>query len=118
MEAYIPLLKDTAPSFSYPAVNQLNGNIQPRTIDYTHILTNICSIILCHRFKNIKLEPFFRISDDDSSILSKALTKDIFYKQSADVEQVELKLIENGDYEEALFVRIMCNWHDACDKCG
>ena len=56
--------------------------------------------------------------------MSKALTKDIFDKQSADValhlfsEQVELKLIENGDYEEALFVRIMQNWHDACDKCG
>ena len=116
MEAYIPLLNDTAPLFSYPAVNQLNGNLQPHTIDYTHILTNICSIILCHGFKNIKLELFFRISDDDSSTLRKALTKDIFDKQSADIalhlfsEQVELKLIENGDYEEALFVRIMCNW--------
>ena len=122
MEAYIPLLNDTAPLFSYPAVNQLNGNLQPHAIDYTHILTNICSIILHHRFRNIKPEAFFRISDDDSSILSKALTKDIFDKQSADValhlfsEQVELKLIENGDYEQALFVRIMRNWHDACDK--
>ena len=99
MEAYIPLLKDTAPLFSYPAFNQLNGNLQPHTIDYTHILTNIRSIILCRRFKNIKPEPFFRILNDDSSILSKALTKDIFDKQSADValhlfsEQVELKLM-------------------------
>ena len=124
MEAYIPLLNDTAPLFSYPAFNQLNGNLQPHTIDYTHILTNIRSIILHCGFKNIKPEAFFRISDDDSSILSKALTKDIFDKQSADValhlfsEQVELKLMENGDYEEALFVRIMQNWHDACDKHG
>ena len=85
MEAYIPLLNDTAPLFSYPAVNQLNGNLQPHAIDYTHILTNIHSIILHHGFKNIKPEAFFRISDDDSSILSKALTKDIFDKQSADV---------------------------------
>ena len=102
----------------------MNGNLQPHAIDYTHILTNIRSIILRRGFKNIKPEAFFRISDDDSSILSKALTKDIFDKQSADValhlfsEQVELKLIENEDYEEALFVRIMRNWHDACDKRG
>ena len=78
MEAYIPLPNDTAPLFSYPAFNQLKGNLQPHTIDYTHILTNICSIILHCRFKNIKPEAFFRISDDDSGILSKALTKDIF----------------------------------------
>ena len=26
--------------------------------------------------------------------------------------------MENGNYKEALFVRIMWNWHDACDKCG
>ena len=102
----------------------MNGNLQPHAIDYTHILTNIHSIILHCGFKNIKPEAFFRISDDDSSILSKALTKDIFDKQSADValhffsEQAELKLMENGDYEEELFVRIMWNWHDACDKCG
>ena len=114
----------TPPLSSYPAVNQLNGSLQPRAVDYTHILTNIHSIILCHGSKNIKPKAFFRISDDDSSILSKALTKDIFNKQSTDFahhlfsEQVEHKLIENGDYKEALFVRIVWNWHDACDKCG
>ena len=85
MEAHILLLNDTAPLFSYPDVNQLNGNLEPRAIEYTHILTNIRSIILHHGFKNIKPEAFFRISDDNSSILSKALTKNIFDKQSADV---------------------------------
>lgn len=124
MEAYIPIVKDFVPLFYFPEYSQKRQQIEVRTLDYTHQLTNLRGIICRSGIQNVKKSEFVRISNLFPNILSKGIVQGELDAQCASLaielfsEKVEVKLIENNAMEEALFVKLVRNWYKACDERG
>ena len=124
MTGHIPILSCNYPLFSFPEFSSVRQQIEPRTMDYTHMLTNIRSLICRKGFDTVKTEPFNRISMEHPEIISRGLVMGSLDKQSAEYaltffsQKVQDQLEKNGDFTEALFVRLFRNWHRACDERG
>ena len=124
MEAYIPVLKGYYPLFSFPEFNTHRQQIEQCTLDYTHLLTNLCCQICRKGLENMPKSTFVCVCKEHPEIISHALVIDIIDKQSSEFAlklfspSVEEQLVKNGENEAALFVCLVYNWHKACDKCG
>ena len=124
MTAYIPVLKDSIPLFYFPEKSTQRQQIEFRTLDYTHQLTNLRSIVCRKGIENVRRNEFVRICNEFPSILSKAIVEGECDKQCASMaiqlfsEDVERKLTENDAVHEALFVKLVRNWYKACDERG
>ena len=121
MTAYIPVLKESIPLFHFPEKSTQRQQIEFRTLDYTHQLTNLQSIVCRKGIENVCRNEFVRICNEFPSILSKAIVEGECDKQCASMaiqlfsEDVERKLTENDAVHEALFVKLVRNWYKACD---
>ena len=110
--------------FNYPERNLQTLELECRTFDYTHILNNIRFHICNKGFDNISKEAFLRVSEVDSSILPRAIVEDKLDRQSCSLSQrffsqeVEEILISECFFEEAIFVKLIRNWFNACDARG
>ena len=124
MTAYIPVLKDSIPLFYFPEKSTQRQQIEFRTLDYTHQLTNLRSVVCRKGIENVCRNEFVRICNEFPSILSKAIVEGECDKQCASMaiqlfsEDVERKLTENDAVHEALFVKLVRNWYKACDERG
>ena len=124
MTAYVPIVKDKIPLFYFPERSTARQQIEFRTLDYTHQLTNLRSIVCRKGIENVRRSEFARICNEFPSILSKAIVEGECDKQCASMaiklfsEDVERKLTENNAVHEALFVKLVRNWYKACDQRG
>ena len=124
MKAYIPIVKDYVDLFYFPRYSEAHSQLEPRTTDYTHMLTNLRSLVCWKGLLNVKRSAFVHIAEEHPNVLSKAIVIANLDKQSAAIalklfsEKVENLLEQNGDHHEALFVHLVCNWYLACDKWG
>ena len=124
MEAYVPIVGDFVPLFYFPEFSEVRQQIEVRTMDYTHQLTNLRGIICKRGLENVKKSEFERIANLFPEILSKGIVQGELDKQCASLaielfsEKVECKLLQNRARNEALFVKLVRNWYKACDERG
>ena len=110
--------------FLYPEFNILHGQVEFRTFDFTHILTNLRTQILTRGLEYCKKEHFKHLSEHRPNILSLSLVFDRIDQQNASTamwmfnEKVESYMCSAGFTEMAEFVKLIWNWHDACNKRG
>ena len=64
MSSYVPILGADYPFFSFPEFSSECNQLEPHTMDYTHMLTNICSLVCRKGFEGVSTEPFNKISMD------------------------------------------------------
>ena len=57
--------------FCYPEFNAVRNQVEPRTLDYSHILTNMRSHISTKRYDFYPKEHFFQLCEECPDILSK-----------------------------------------------
>ena len=110
--------------FSYPERNTQTGDLEFRTFDFTHILTNLRTQILTRGFEYCKREHFEHLSVNRPDILSLALVFDKIDQQNAFTamrmfnSDVKNYMCTNGFEETAHFIKLVRNWHDACNRHG
>ena len=108
----------------FPEYSEACLQLEPRRTDYTHMLTNLRSLVCCKGLVNVKRSAFVCITEEHPGVLSKAIVIANLDKQSAAIAQklfsvqVENLLERNGDHHETLFVRLVRNWYLACDQRG
>ena len=122
MLAYVPILKDWVALFYHPEFSHIRKQHEVRTMDYTHQLTNLPTVICKRGIQNVKDMEFKRICDNYPEILSKGIVYGSLDKQCASFmiqlfsPDVEQKLVQNKAYNEALFTKLVQNWYNACDS--
>ena len=110
--------------FSYPAYSIERDQIEFRTFDFTHILTNLCTQILTRGLDYCKKEHFEHLSMHKPGLLSLALIFEKTDQQNAFMAMrmfnydVERYMRSNGFAQTADFIRLVHNWHDACNRRG
>ena len=110
--------------FSYPEKDGENGHLNFQTFDFTHILTNLCTQILTRGFDYCPKEHFQDLSINRPDILSLALVFDKIDQPNAFTAMrmfnydVERYMREKGFEDTADFIRLVRNWHKACNKRG
>ena len=98
--------------FSYPEKSTERNQLEPRTFDFTHILTNIRNQILTRGFDYCKKQHFEELCIKRPDILSIALvynkidTQNAFTAMKMFNYSVELWLKQNGFRETANFARL------------
>ena len=113
MKAYIPIVKDYVDLFYFPEYCEAHSQLEPRTTDYTHVSTNLRSLVCRKGLLNVKRSAFVHIAEEHQNVLSKAIVIANLDKQSAVIalklfsEKVENLLEQNGDHHEAFFVHLV-----------
>lgn len=110
--------------YSLPEYSEERGQPEFRTMDYTHMNTNMRSHILTRGYDFCPTKPFQELCCKRPDILSRALVYDLSDKQNAFAAErmfgapVEKWMRENGYKEVADFLYTARCWHQACDKRG
>ena len=110
--------------FSYPGYSTHLGQTQFRTFDFTHVLTNIRTQILTRGLDYCKKEHFEHLSTKEPGLLSLALVFEKTDQQNAFTAMrmfnydVEHYMRRNNFNETANFIKLVRNWHDACNRRG
>ena len=117
----VPGEKRTIQLFSYPERNKTSGEIEFRTFDYTHILTNMRSHVLSRGYDFCHKEHFYHLLEH-SKILSRYMVEYKMDIQNAFAAEklfgynVQRYMAENGFNDTAKFIELVRMWHEACDK--
>ena len=115
---------ETIEFFSYPEYSIKRNQLEFRTFDFTHILTNLRTQILTRGFDYCKKEHFKYFSLKKPGLLSLALVFEKTDQQNAFTAMqmfnydVECFMRENKFEETAEFICLVRNWHDACNRHG
>ena len=110
--------------FCYPEFSSERNQLEPRTFDFTHILTNMRCQILTRGFDYCPKKHFEELCTERPDILSIALVFDKIDTQNAFTAMkmfnysVERWMRSKGYSETAHFIRLVRNWHDACNRRG
>ena len=111
--------------FSYPEFCESRNQVEARTIDPSHILTNLWLHATQKGFFKCDPQAFKQVSVANNDILGRALLEiPIPDKQSVPFarkvfsRQVENQMMTNGDNKEAELVHKIRNWFDACNEHG
>ena len=105
MDAYIPILKGDHPEF-----NMERQQVEPHTLDYTHLLTNLHCQICRKGIENIPRSAFVCVCEEHPESISRALVIDIIDKQSS---EFALKLF-SPSVEEQLLKMVKRRLHYLC----
>ena len=115
---------ETLDFFSYPEYSVERGQLEFRTFDFTHVLTNLHTQILTRGLDYCKKEHFEHLSTNKPGILSLALIFKKTDQQNAFTAMrmfkydVEHYMRENDFTQTAEFIKLVRNWHDACNRHG
>ena len=110
--------------FSYPEFSCERNQLEAITFDFTHILTNIRCQILTRGFDYCKKEHFEELCKDRPDILSIALvfnkkdTQNAFTTMRMFNYSVQRWMEKKGYTETPTFIKLIRNWHDACNRRG
>ena len=111
-------------NFCYPEFSEDRQQLEPRTFDFTHILTNMRCQILTRGFDFCPKHHFEELCKDRPDILSIASVFDKIDMQNAFTAMrmfhynVERWMKDKGYLETAKFIKLVRNWHDACNRRG
>ena len=110
--------------FSYLEKSACRNQLDARTFDFTHILTNMRNQILTRGFEFCQKEHFEELCKKKPDILSIALVYDKIDTQNAFTAMkmfnysVKCWMRKEGYIATAQFIRLIRNWHDACNRRG
>ena len=110
--------------FSYPNSSEEHQQVEFKTFDFTHILTNMHTQILTRGLPFCKREHFEQLCHERPDILSISLVCEKIDQQNAFTAMrmfnysVEKYMREKGFSDTADFVRLVRDWHNACNKRG
>ena len=110
--------------FSYPEMSASRNQLEPRTFDFTHILMNMRNQILTRGFDFCCKEHFEELCKERLGILSIALvyskidTQNAFTAMKMLNYSVKCWMRKKGYIVTAQFIRLVRNWHDACNRRG
>ena len=124
LQIYIEHKQEVFKLYSFPEYSQERKQLEPRTLDPTHILTNLRAHACRSGFDFFDKESFIRVSQVNNTILSRAMVEHVLDQQNAEMakrtfsKEVQKIMESNGDHAEALFVEIVREWYEACDERG
>ena len=128
LKCYVPTSTQgkikTIDFFSYPEFCHLRNQLEFRTFDFMHVLTNLHTQILTQGLEYCKREHFEHLSIHKPGLLSLALVFEKTDKQNAFTAMcmfnydVERYMRENNFVDTANFIQLVRNWHDACNHHG
>ena len=111
--------------FNYPEFCESRNQVEARTIDPSHILTNLRLHATQKGFFKCDPQAFKRVSVANNDILGRALLEipipdkqSVPFAHKAFSRQVENQMMTNGDNKEAELVHKIHNWFDACNERG
>ena len=110
------------PYFSYPDFNTERKQLEFKTFDFTHILTNLRTQILTRGLPYCKKEHFEKLCHDRPDILSISLVCEKIDQQNAFTAMrmfnydVEKYMRDNKFLDTADFVKLVREWHEVCNK--
>ena len=120
----VPGLKKDHEIYCFPEFSARRLQVELRTLDFSHILTNIRTHLCKHGYDNVSTDAFLRVSEVNHDLLNRCLIEDILDKQKVAkaekffTEEVESVMIANGDTSAAKFIRMIRLWYEACDDRG
>ena len=121
---YLDPIEQTIENFWTPEYSQHRQQIEPRTFDPTHILTNLRANISKKGFQHVSPKAFQNVSSRNNDLLSRAVVYELVDKQNLEValhffsEEVEHDMATHNDLAAAEFVNLVRNWFHACDERG
>ena len=127
LSAYIPHVWEDHlefEMFSYLEFSLKRQQVEHRTLDYTHILTNMKTHILSKGYDFCQKEHFQELATENPNLLSRPLVFNNIDQQNAYSAilmfsiPVENFLWRKGHIESADFVCLIQEWHTACNECG
>ena len=110
--------------FCFPEYSEKREQLEPRILDYSHILMNM-QMHLCktgHDF--CKGEHFVELCKERPDILSQAMVTykldpmNVFTAIQFFSESVEEYMTNKGYTDTTYFIKLVRNWNQACDKRG
>ena len=123
-EIFINHRNETFKCFSFPEYSEKRNQIEARTLDPTHLMTNLRAHACRKGFQFFNNESFIRVSDVNKNLLSKAMIKHVLDQQNAEIakcifsKEVESIMLKNGNTNEAKFIKLVWDWYEACDERG
>ena len=109
--------------FSYPEYSSERKQIEFRTLDYTHILTNMKTHILTKGYDFCKKEHFQELACLNPNLLSRPLVFDNINQQNAYSAKLMFskkveEFMRGRHLETAVFIKLIREWHSACGTQG
>ena len=108
--------------FSFPEYSQKRNQLELRTLDPTHILTNLRAHACKKEFEFFDKESLIRVSEINSKLLPRPMITKVLDQQNAELavrlfsKPVQRIMERNGNLQEAKFVQIVRQWYKACDE--
>ena len=102
--------------FCYPEFSENRHQLEPHTLDYSHVIMNVRMHICHHGYDFCKTEHFLHLCEERPDILSKSIVEDkadpqnVFTAICFFSSAVQMFMLENGYTEMANFIEIMRNW--------
>ena len=110
--------------FSIPEYSKQRNQLEFRTLDYTHMLTNMRSHILSRGYDFCPTQHYHTLAEEMPDIVSRAIifdqadTQSAFYALHMFSKEVEEFFIAKGHTDSAHFVKLVRDGHEACDLHG
>ena len=108
--------------FSYPEYSEHHKQVEPRTCDYSHILTNMRGHICRHGYEFCKREHYLDLCSKRPDILSRSAVEDHIDPQNV-FTAVNFFSLEVEDFmrnkqfnQTADFIKITWDWFNACNE--
>ena len=98
--------------------------MEPRTLDFSHVLTNIRMHICRHGYDFCKMEHFLELCSEKQDILSRSVVEDRADPQNVFMAirffslPVQCYMLSKGYAETAHFIQLIRNWFRACNERG
>ena len=98
--------------------------MEPRTLDFSHVLTNMRMHMCCHGYDFCKVEHFLELCAERPDILSHSIVEDradlqnVFTAIKFFSLPVQHYMVSKGYLETAQFIEIIQNWFKACNDRG
>ena len=108
--------------FSYPEFSRRRNQLEPRTLDFSHVLTNMRMHICHHGYDFCKRQHFLEPCAERPDILSHSIVEDKADPQNVFTTikffslPVQHYMVSKGYSKTAHFIEIIRNWFKACNE--
>ena len=108
--------------FCYPEFSGQRKELETRTLDFSHILTNIRMHICRHGYDFYKTGQFLELCSERPDILSHSIVEDRADPQNVFMAieffslPVQCYMLSKGYAEIAQFIKLIRNWFRACNE--
>ena len=110
--------------FCYPEFSAQRQQLEPRTLDFSHVLTNRRMYICRHGYDFCKMEHFLELCSERPDILSHSIvehradSQNVFTAIKFFSLPVQCYMLSKGYAETAHFIQLIRNWFGACNERG